>query len=212
MTDRTSARRVGSIARRASVLTGSAGAAVVVAASPAGAHVGGPTAGFADGALHPLLGPDHLLAMIAVGIVAAVTVTPRASAHRVGLAVWGAPAAFLAGMLVGGTVGLVGVSFALLELTIVVSVIALGVAVAGAVRRAGAWVPLLVIAGLAHGNAHGSEAPAAATPVLYVGGFLLATATLHAAGVGAGLLLRPRPWLRTGVGAGFAAAGAVLLV
>ena len=60
------------------VLTGVA--AVVFAASPAGAHTGGPVHGLADGALHPLTGVDHLLAMLAVGVVAAAVLV-HGNAH-----------------------------------------------------------------------------------------------------------------------------------
>ena len=43
------------------------------AASPAFAHVGqGSTAGFAHGLLHPLSGIDHVIAMLAVGVYAAM--------------------------------------------------------------------------------------------------------------------------------------------
>ena len=49
----------------------------------------------------------------------------------------------------------------------------------------------LVILGffaLFHGHAHGAEMPALANPLLYGLGFVAATATLHAAGVAAGLV------------------------
>ena len=99
------------------------------------AHLGGPTHGLVDGLLHPLLGPDHLLAMIGVGIVAAVTAsrTPGASPR---LRMWAAPLAFLAGMTVGGALGLAGWSVPGVELAIALSVVALGVAVAGAIGNA----------------------------------------------------------------------------
>ena len=177
------------------------------------AHVGDATRGFADGLLHPLLGPDHLLAMIAVGVVAAITGT-RFGGPFARFGVWAAPTAFVAGMALGGALGLAGSAFPGVEIATVVSVIALGLAVAGAgaVGNAAVWVPLLVLAGLAHGNAHGSEAPGAANPALYVAGFLVATVALHAAGVGTGLLLRDRPAARLAIGTSLAAAGVLLLV
>jgi urease accessory protein len=175
------------------------------------AHVGSPTHDLVDGVLHPLLGLDHLLAMIAVGTVAAVTAT-RAEAPYRRTGVWVAPLAFLAGMTVGGALGLGGWAFPAVELAIVASVVALGVAVAGAIGNTAIWLPVLVLAGLAHGNAHGAEAPTAANPVLYVVGFLAATVALHLCGVVGGTALRPRPWLRVTVGTGVAAAGMLLLV
>jgi len=213
MTSKPDLRRVG----RALVGAGGAVTAVLLTATPAGAHVGGPTHGFADGWLHPLLGPDHLLAMVAVGIVAAVSAdATRARSGRAwsGAATfWAAPLAFIAGMAVGGAVGLAGITFPAIEVAIVISVIALGLAVAGAVGSAYAWtLPLLLLAGLAHGNAHGAEAPAAASPILYVAGFLVATVGLHLCGLAGGAFIRQRPWLRVGVGATVASAGVLLLV
>ena len=60
---------------------------VLLAASPAGAHTGHPVSGAGDGFLHPLTGPDHLLAMVAVGIVAATMARGRST--------WVVPAAFV---------------------------------------------------------------------------------------------------------------------
>jgi urease accessory protein len=180
-----------------------AGVLVATAATPAVAHTGGPTYGFTDGALHPLGGPDHFLAMMAVGIVAAVLAAPIAI-----------PSMFLVAMTAGGAAGLAGLTLPAVELLVVGSVIALGVAIVVAVGRGRiAWlIPLMVIAGLAHGNAHGAEAPDAANPALYVIGFLIATAALHATGVLSGAALRRWTPARIAVGAGVAAAGVVLLV
>ncbi|MET0627543.1 MAG: HupE/UreJ family protein [Acidimicrobiia bacterium] len=175
------------------------------------AHLGGPTHGLVDGVLHPLVGPDHLLAMLAVGIVAAAT-TSRPGSSFARADPWAAPAAFLTGMAVGGALGLGGWSVPAVDLAIVVSVIALGVAVAGAIGNPAIWVPVLVLAGVAHGNAHGVEAPAAANPVLYVVGFLAATVALHVCGVVGGVTLRTRPLLRVTVGTCIATTGMLLVV
>src|SRR5262245_17149764 len=118
-------------------------AAVVLSASPAGAHVGGHLHGLGDGALHPLTGVDHLVAMVAVGVLAVL------SGRLVAF-----PAAFLLGMASGGALGIAGVVFPGVELAIAASVIVLGVAVALAPRAGTAWLLALVaVAGLAHGNA-----------------------------------------------------------
>jgi urease accessory protein len=176
-------------------------AAVVLAASPAGAHVGGHVSGLADGALHPLTGIDHLLAMVAVGLLAAFT--GRFVAF---------PAAFLLGMAVGGAAGIAGVAFPGVELAIAASVVGLGVAVALAPRADAMWLLALVAAaGLMHGNAHGAEAPSAANPVLYVLGFLAITAALHAVGAFGGTVMRRFPATRLCAGAGVAAFGVLLL-
>lgn len=181
---------------------------VLLAATPAAAHVGHGTNGFHDGFLHPITGPDHLLAMIAVGVVAATAADRRSTLL--------APGAFLAGMLLGGLAGLVGVPLPGAEVLIALSVVVLGAVVAGAVelrgRAFGPLLALLAVAGMAHGHAHGAEAPASVHPALYVGGFLLATASLHTVGAGVGTVIRDRRTVRLGMGLATVAAGALLLV
>ena len=178
-------------------------AAVVLSASPAGAHTGGPVHGLADGALHPLTGIDHLLAMVAVGCIAASGTSLRRP--------WAIVAAFLGGMVAGGALGLAGVAFPGVEAAIVVSVVGLGFAVALAPRADAAWLLALVaVAGLAHGNAHGAEAPSAANPLLYVLGFVAVTAAVHAVGALGGTTVRRVPALRVLAGASVATAGVLL--
>jgi urease accessory protein len=66
-------------------------------------------------------------------------------------------------------------------------------------------------AALFHGLAHGGEVPDAASPVLYVAGFLAATATLHVAGVLLGpAVVRWRP-VQAIAGAAVAAVGVMLV-
>lgn len=198
---------------RVGVAVASAAVAVVALASPAGAHEL-PGRGGLDGLAHPLLGADHLLAMVAVGVLAALV--PAASGRR--RVAWLVPTGFLAGMLVGGALGLAGVGLPGSEAVIGGSVVALGALVAvglgrGSLARPAAWLPLLAVAlGAAHGHAHGAEAPAGAVPALYVAGFVAATALLHLAGAGVGLALRSRHLARVAAGSGVAAAGALLLV
>lgn len=132
-------------------------------------HADGLVAGF----LHPLTGPDHLAAMIAVGLWAGI-LGGRAVLHL--------PGAFLGGMLLGGVLAAVGVAIPFVEHGILASVIVLGALVAGATRLP-ASVAMAGVFGLLHGHAHGVELAAdfgASAP-----GFLVATALLH----GAGLLL-----------------------
>lgn len=192
--------------RLLAAITGAFGAVLLIGA-PASAHVGQGTNGFSSGFLHPITGPDHLLAMVAVGVVAATWRSDRT--------LWLAPAAFLLGMVAGGLAGMAGVPFPGAELLIVASVILLGIAIAAAVTdgEGAAWVlPILALAGLAHGHAHGAEAPTSAHPALYIGGFLLATALVHVAGVGVGSLVRDRRLVRVGIGTATATAGVLLLV
>ena len=156
-------------------------------AGPAHAH------GFAgSGWLHPLTGPDHMLAMLAVGAW---------SAQLGGRAIWTVPAAFVCAMAIGGIAPLRGWPLPGTEILIAASVLGLGLAIA--LDRRFAW-PVAAFAtalfGLAHGSAHGSEMPRMADTASYVIGFLMTTAGLHVAGAAGGLLLlervRGRGWLR----------------
>jgi urease accessory protein len=179
-------------------------AAVVLSASPAGAHTGGPVHGLADGALHPLTGVDHLLATVAVGCIAAMGVGVRRP--------WAIVVAFLGGMVAGSALGLASISVPRVETAIVVSVVGLGLAIALAPRADAAWLLALVAAaGLAHGSAHGAEAPSAAHPALYVLGFVAVTVALHAVGALGGLAVRRVPALRVLAGVGVATVGVLLV-
>ncbi|MDQ2648541.1 MAG: HupE/UreJ family protein [Actinomycetota bacterium] len=181
-----------------------AAGAMVIAAEPAMAHTGRPSTGLADGFLHPITGPDHLLAMLAVGVVAALATSRRGA--------FATPAAFVGGMLIGGVAGVADVPLPGAEALIVASVLLLGVAIVSAVRGAGDWfLVALVVAGVAHGHAHGAEAPVAANVAAYVGGFVAATAFLHAAGAAIGLTVRNHRTLQIGLGAVTIASGGLLV-
>jgi len=182
--------------------------AAAIALVPAGAlahpgHVGHEALGFLAGFTHPFTGADHMLAMAAVGLWAAL---------RGGRAAWAWPAAFVVAMLVGFLIGQGGAA-PFVEPAILASVIVLGGLVA-----AQAVVPLLpgamLIAafGLAHGWAHGAEAPGAAGG--FPLGFALSTVTLHLVGLAAGFGLQRlrRPGLLRLLGAGAAAGGVLLAV
>lgn len=179
---------------------------MLLAAGPAEAHTGtGLAGGFAAGFLHPLTGPDHLLAMVAVGLWGAFLGPPLVVAL---------PVIFPAFMAVGGVLGIAGVPFPPVELGIAVSVLLLGGAIAGAVR-ASIWTACLVVTlfALFHGYAHGQELPSAADPIGYSVGFVLATGMLHVVGILLGLL---REWpggtaVARGLGGGIAAAGLFFL-
>lgn len=142
------------------------------------AHVGhGDEGHFIAGLGHPLIGPDHLLAMLAVGLWAALAG---------GRALWAMPLAFLAGMLAGGIVGAGGAALPVVEPAILASVVVTGAVSALALAvPLGAAVPVLAVFGLAHGHAHGLEGPGGGG---YAAGFLIATAGLHLAGLAAGRL------------------------
>jgi urease accessory protein len=150
------------------------------------AHPQGGTAhgGLVAGVLHPLTGIDHLLAMIAVGLWAS-QLRGRAGAVL--------PATFPLLMLAGAAMAGLGVGMPAVEPLIALSVLALGVAVAGGIRLP--VIPgtaLLSVFALAHGHAHGSELPAATDVAAYASGFIGATVLLHLAGLLLGLACRER--------------------
>lgn len=176
-------------------------------AHPHHVHAPGLEHGLAAGFFHPLLGLDHLLAMFAVGLLAA---------QLGGRAIWVLPAAFLGLMLVGGGLGMVGLGLPGLEIGIAVSVVALGVALA-----AGKKYPLVAAAvavglfGVMHGHAHGMEMLGMTAPVLYGIGLFTATAGLHLTGLGLGLMflhLQRDPYIIRVSGAAISLAGLLILL
>ena len=165
-------------------------------------HLGAHGAGFASGVAHPLAGLDHILAMIAVGLWAA---------QLGGRAYWSVPLAFVGMMVLGAVVAAAGLTLPAVESGIAASVLTLGLLIAFSARMA---IPLgMVLVGvftLFHGHAHGTELPQAASAASYGLGMLLATISLHATGLGAGILFqRAAVLLRIG-GAMIAAAGGIM--
>ena len=147
---------------------------------PVAAHIiQGAQGGFGSGFEHPLTGPDHFLAMFAVGLWGA-----QMGGHRV----WTLPVTFPLIMVVGGIVGMLGIRLPGTEVGIAVSILALGLAVALAWRPA-EWIALCLIGffALCHGYAHGAELPLSADPADYAIGFVLATGMIHLFGIGVGL-------------------------
>ena len=136
--------------------------------------------GFFDGLSHPVLGLDHLLAMVSVGIV---------SAQIGGRAIWTVPAAFVVLMIMGGIFGflLIVDNFYFVEIGIIFSVILLGIAISIEKKIPTNLIIVFVgIFGLFHGIAHGLELPAAASPILFILGFIIGTTGLHLFGVAIG--------------------------
>lgn len=162
-------------------------AILLVSSTAALAHTGhGDAAGFAHGFMHPLGGYDHVLAMVAVGLLAA---------HLGGRALWLVPAAFVAAMAASGALGVAGAPVPFVESGIMLSIVVLGLAAVLRVNMpVSAAMALVAFFAIFHGTAHGAEMPADASGLTYAAGFLTATALLHAAGIAIGL----------GVGAVFA--------
>jgi urease accessory protein len=122
---------------------------------------------------HPFLGGDHLLAMLMVGVWAA-----QQQGWRRALP----PIAFVAFMAAGALLAHAGLALPLVESGIAVSVLALGLLAAFAVRLpAAAALAFIAAFAVCHGHAHGAELPLTAAWG-YMPGYLAATALLHVLG------------------------------
>jgi len=150
-------------------------AVIWILPSVAFAHTGSGTGGgLAEGFCHPLLGWDHLLAMLLVGVW---------TAQQRARSAWAIPVAFLAFMVVGGLLAARGGALPAVEPVIAVSVLMLCVLIGVRARPPIAVaVAISSFFALFHGFAHGSETPSAASLASFGAGFLAATALLHGAG------------------------------
>ncbi|MDO6561988.1 HupE/UreJ family protein [Amphritea sp. 1_MG-2023] len=155
------------------------------------AHTGHQVSGFFQGVMHPLLGADHLLVMLAVGLLAAgrSRVSHQAKAGLLGKQSIVIAAAFLLAMVAGALLAVAGVAVPFVEQGILVSVMAAGVLLALAVRFSRIAGALMAASfALFHGLAHGAELPLAASPLTYIAGFLITTTALLMAGTKLGQL------------------------
>lgn len=174
----------------------------VFAPAAALAHPGHDGAGgLVHGFLHPVTGIDHVLAMIAVGVLAA---------QYGGRALWLIPMSFLVAMAAAGAIGMAGIPVQIVEAGIGLSVVVLGLVIAFQIKPP-TLVAMVVVGffALFHGYAHGSEMPNGLAGLSFAAGFLVATALLLGAGVGLGLLLQRRTLSRRLIQAG---GGAMALV
>ena len=111
-----------------------------------------------DGAVHPLIGVDHLLVMVAIGVVAAT-----AHDRRVALLT---PAGFVGGMIAGAIPPLLGFDVPAVEVVVAASVTVLGLLILTTAQTGGLWLPVVAaVFGAVHGHAHGTELPAGTTAV-----------------------------------------------
>jgi urease accessory protein len=130
------------------------GAGVVASAGTASAHhlMGGKTPStFVDGILsgvgHPIIGPDHLAFIVALGIAVGVC--------RLSLLT---PFLFLLAMACGVAAHVTAINIPLAELIVAVSVLAAGVLIAlDWSIPSGAWAALFSFAGFFHGYAYGES-------------------------------------------------------
>lgn len=162
--------------------------------------------GFMSGLKHPVLGFDHLLAMLSVGIL---------SAQIGGRAIWTVPSTFVIVMLVGGIIGMERIPLPSFEMAIAISVFALGVSIAAEKKLPHLLAMIFVgIFAIFHGYAHGVEMPYLTKPLMYALGFTSGTACIHITGVIIGLIGKKAPKipvLRI-LGAGIAGVGVLLII
>lgn len=165
------------------------------------AHTGvGVTGGFASGFAHPILGWDHVVAMVGVGLWSAFLGAP---------AIWLLPIIFPLVMAFGAALGVLGVPIPGIEPGIAMSAVVLGLLILLGAKLP-LWLASLIVGTFAifHGYAHGTELPEAANPFAYGVGFVIATGLLHLSGIAFGLLIR---W-PAGVSAVRAGGGVIMMV
>jgi urease accessory protein len=148
----------------------------------ASAHPGHDTSSAASGFAHPFTGYDHLLAMLAVGLW---------SAQLGKRAIWILPASFLLAMCAGGALAATGMHLPIADQGILTSVLVLGILIATTARLPLALaLTIVALFAVCHGFAHIAEMKPGASRFAYGSGFLLATASLHIAGLFIGSLLQ----------------------
>lgn len=131
---------------------------------------------FAAGVAHPFMGVDHVTAILAVGLWAAL------EGHR---AVWLFPATFVGTMFIGGAVGMAHVAVPYADAGILASIVVMGLLVAFSVDLpVAAGAAIIGAFACLHGHAHGSEAPETVNGVMYLAGLGLATAALLGLAIG----------------------------
>lgn len=150
---------------------------------PALAHTGdGYGGGFVAGFTHPILGWDHVAAMVAVGLWGAFLGAP---------AIWILPVVFPLVMAFGAVAGIIGIPVPAVETGIALSAVVLGLMIVFAVKPP-IWIAAVIVGSFAifHGYAHGTELPATVNAFAYAVGFVISTGLLHLIGIAFGLLVK----------------------
>jgi len=136
---------------------------------------GGHGTGFMAGITHPILGLDHMVAIIAIAVLGYRLLEEKP---------WLPSGGFILAMAVGGYLGIHADALEFTELVIVGSVIATGVIIAFDIELTLVGFALMgIIFGFFHGHAHGVEMPDNSNIPLYVLGFVLGAILLTGAGV-----------------------------
>ena len=138
--------------------------------------------GFGSGFSHPILGLDHFLAMLAVGIW---------GAQMGGKQIWSLPISFPIIMCIGAIISISNIfTLSYEEYIIAISVIFLGLFIF-CEWKTNEIIAILIISFIAifHGYAHGSEIPKAIDPKSFIIGFVISTGLIHLVGVFLGYTL-----------------------
>lgn len=152
-------------------------------AFPALAHSSdGYGGGFVAGFTHPILGWDHVAAMVAVGLWGAFLGAP---------AIWILPVVFPLVMALGAVAGILGIPVPAIETGIALSAVVLGLMIVFAMKPP-IWLAAIIVGSFAifHGYAHGTELPASVNAFAYAVGFVISTGLLHLIGIAFGLLVK----------------------
>ena len=177
--------------------------AFFVYGAPVEAHTfGAEGAGLLDGVVHPFIGVDHLLAMLAVGIWAV---------QSGGAAIWRVPLFFVGLMVFSALMAAYGPVVPMLEIALALSVLILGGLVLCAARLPIGLESLLIgLLAITHGYAHGLEAPEAGSALFYGMGFVVSTVLLLLMGSLLGVIARRNHWLTKAGGLAIAVTGLYL--
>jgi len=134
------------------------------------------------GFLHPLLGIDHILALLAVGLWAA---------QQGGSRLWQLPIVFLVVMAFGAYIGFQGFVLPMVETGIVSSLLLLGMMLVLATRFSMPSSFLIIsFFALFHGYDHTMSIAADAAYIDYASGFLMTTSVLLFIGIALGFWAR----------------------
>ncbi len=173
---------------------------------PVYAHTGiNAVLSFTEGLLHPLTGVDHLLVILAVGLLAVM---------RGGRELWLLPVSFLVMMALGAGLHFAGFTLSAAETWVAFSVMASGLLLWTNYKMSpGLVIALVAVFALGHGYVHGLALQAGADAVGYMGGFLLTTALLQGLSITVGLSgVSKLKMITTGFGLLCAIVGTTLLV
>ena len=168
------------------------------------AHSGHALSNAYAGFIHPFMGMDHLLMMLAVGVWAA---------KLSGDIRWKLPVAFVIFMAVGASLGFIGFSFSGVETVVASTVIVMGVLLAiNLPLSTKISVSVVAVFAAFHGLAHGLELNGSQNHSALLGMFV-ATAILHGIGFMVGLQREQvKHWINAGLAFSMMVVGSLFLV